>query len=364
MTRYIIGISRSLAGFTPEDVNNPWDFYISDEDNILQGNLPGGSLLWWSRFPNVLLAAFTGLILFFLIKLAFGRLPAYILVILYANSPFFLLNLRRAMSESPLLFFILLCTFITFAAVRQWFITAKLNNPTLRDLKKTFILFTFAGICAGLAGLCKINGLLMTGGIALVCLFIAVAFSGNVSREIRISFVIRTCAVVILTSLAIFILFNPFLYSHPLTNTGRMYKFRLHEMSIQIERYPDQLIHDIKERLTVPLREILLYLTPFQFTGSIWINLILSLTGLTFAIRVIRSGDIDNNARASAITMLIIPLPMSLAAWMTPLNWDRYYLIPIAFSMVYLCIGISFIIKWIASKLGTFHIHLRNQTNL
>src|SRR2546421_7611967 len=53
--RYVVGIGRTIGGYGYRDLNRPWNFNLSDEENIARGNKPNPNLLWWSRVPMCIL---------------------------------------------------------------------------------------------------------------------------------------------------------------------------------------------------------------------------------------------------------------------------------------------------------------------
>jgi hypothetical protein len=120
LTRYIIAIGRLSGGYQVKDLNAPYDWAVDPAKNQTLGTLPSPWLLWWSRIPMTLLAAFSGLIFFLLVRNCSGRISGYAFVVLFINMSYFLTNLRHAMGESPLLFFTGLIIVAGAIALAKW----------------------------------------------------------------------------------------------------------------------------------------------------------------------------------------------------------------------------------------------------
>jgi 4-amino-4-deoxy-L-arabinose transferase-like glycosyltransferase len=118
LTYYLPGLGRLLGGYS-EHLPNDWDWSGNWAANIALGALPGPGLLTAARWPA---AVFTVLSVLPLYGIGFrlgGRLTGLGAALLYAFSGLVLLHGRRAMSEGPLLFFILLTLWLVLVAPRR-----------------------------------------------------------------------------------------------------------------------------------------------------------------------------------------------------------------------------------------------------
>lgn len=330
VARYLIGLGRLAGGYHPEDLNTPWQFDQDYETNVAQGNLPASGLLWWSRLPMAALAALAGWLVFLLLRAAAGRIAGYYFLLAFLGNAYFLTHLRRAMSETPLLFFTILAAVACWRALHELHKAYQQEAVTAKNLRKPAAWSLVAGACCGLAGACKINGLFSAGGLFALIMLSFLLLPGSAGRGLRRTFAIRSAVNSVFGALLVFIALNPYLYSNPLVNTARMFKFRVQEMSIQVAGFPENVLPNSPlERLGVISQRIFENYAWPNFPGARWPNLTLAAIGLGNLLwrawRWLRRGE--NNP--SAAVLLVLPAPLAAAALATPLDWDRYYLFPI-----------------------------------
>ncbi len=199
-TRYAIGFSRWAFGNGSAALPVDWDWALDWEGNVRAGALPAPELLRIARLPATLLAVFTPVIVFLIGRHIGGAPFGAIAAILYAANSFVLLHNRRAMSEGPLLFFILLAFLVA-----------------LRFRSKLFLL----GITVGLAASAKATGLILL----TVALFAALARPAENAKR-SVGAYVRP--LVLLTGgfgLAMFI-FNPALWRQPVAAAQEMVRAR------------------------------------------------------------------------------------------------------------------------------------------
>ncbi len=65
LTRYLVALGRLSGGYSVKDLNPPWSYAVSIPRNESWGAIPSAGLLWWSRLPMALLAAFSWIALIF-----------------------------------------------------------------------------------------------------------------------------------------------------------------------------------------------------------------------------------------------------------------------------------------------------------
>jgi hypothetical protein len=264
-----------------------------------------------------------------------------IFAIFFASSSYLKTQLVRAMGESPLLFFIVLATLFCILGIHQYrrqIIQNKANSSPL----KTYALFLFSGIFCGLAGASKINGLIACAGVAALILSEIFLFSPQLNKNQKMVLSIRYIFVIAVGALVSFIIVNPYLYFNPITHVGRMYKFRLQEMAIQIASFPQSHINSFSERISTLIPETFNLYMPFQFTGAVPIYLTQVLIGFTIVIR----QYFKKSTTIKHIPAGVIMLPLVAAGYMTPLNWDRDLLPCVMFNMIYAPIGLAAIVNW------------------
>lgn len=340
LTRYIIALGRRAGGYGLTDLNTPWDFKVDTATNIALGNMPNPGLLWWSRMPMAILAAFSGLGLFLLVSAAANRMAGYIVVGLFLLNHPLLTMLNQAMSEGPLLASITLATLAGIWACRSWQTIALGTYQSFRTLLPAFMRFVGMGIASGLAGAAKLNGLLMAAAGAGLCVLVALAHPGQLPRPARLTFAIRTSVALCLVAELIFVALNPYLYPDPFTRTGRMFKFRAQAIQAQEALYPDSRIEGPQARVTIVGNRIFQDYVAFRFPGALVINGLLTLMGLWWLIRDAWLGlRRDGQVRPSTVILLVGAITAA-PSLLTPLDWDRYYLLPIVFCTLCIAIGV------------------------
>ena len=126
VNKYSMGLAWWLAGYTVEDVNQDWVWGESFQYNVEAGNTPSPGLLRTARLPSSLFLAGSVLLLFWAAMRFAGRPVAYIATTYYALNPAVLLNGRRAMMEGSLMFGLaaVLLVGVLFVQARGWRIWA------------------------------------------------------------------------------------------------------------------------------------------------------------------------------------------------------------------------------------------------
>lgn len=350
MARYLIGLGRLAGGYRSEELNTPWQFDHDWNWNVDNGNLPESGLLWWSRLPMALLAALSGWLIYLLLRKAAGRLAGAFFLLIFVCNPYFLTHLRRAMSETPLLFFTVLAMSAGFHALQILNLTINEGNVSLKALQKSSAWFILAGACCGLAGASKINGLFSTAGLVLLIVTAGLCLPGFIPADARRIFVIRTAVLSIFAALAVFVALNPYLYPNPLVNTARMFKFRMQEMAIQVAGFPENVINGTAERINVISRRLFEDYAWPGFHGALFLNLFLGASGLANLLLKIRQCRKNMENCFAAAVLLLIPAPLVASTLVTPLDWNRYYLFAVLLVCWCISAGTAMIAGWIPGR--------------
>ena len=335
--RYIIYAGLRAGGIEELGFNLPWDFSQDEAANTARGSMPGPQVLWWSRLPMALLGALSAVLVFLLAAQAAGWWAGWLALALFLANPFLCKSLSRAMSESPLLAFTMLTAGAGFLALRAWRKAAPIAED-MPALQRPFLWFLAAGALAGLAGASKLNGLALAASGAALAGLAAFVHKGPLPRNLRFSFAIRTVVLLVLACLLFFVLLNPFLYTDPLGRMVQMYKYRVYEMGIQIGQFPQHLMPQGLAHLILLARRI--FGTYFALPEVLWpLVMLLSLWGIwglgTRAWKWLR-GEIEaGTGGAASLALLVVPVPLIAVSLTTPLDWDRYYLLPVVFAQIY-----------------------------
>ncbi len=364
VTRYIIGFARKINGFGSDQLNKPWDFSLDRQTNIAQGAVPKPELLKTARTPMVVMTVLSILLLFYITRKYFGVLSAYILFILLVSNNYLAIHLTRAMSESALLFFIILATILLHLASK---IFISDNKPILENKKRLIILsiiMTSIGIIIGITGGIKLNGFLLLG-VGTVLFAIILFFSTyltNVAIKIRI--LILTCVVMVLTitSFSTFISYNPFLYNNTIDRTVAIFKWRIHESVNQRKNYEksDLTKKGIIERAKIVISNIFNKYSTLTFKSAILFNIGLFLAGVMLSLKKSAYFIKGNKKYLPYLILILTTIIAAGPLLLTLLNWDRYFYLPVIFSTIFISIGISQILRFIyinyAQQLFTTHL--------
>lgn len=101
VTRLLLGMGRSLAGFTPPAAD--WDWSLSWDENARRGALPDPRMLWVGRLALVALFPLSLACLYGATRALSGRLGGIVAIFLLGTHTLVLLHTRRAMAEAALL---------------------------------------------------------------------------------------------------------------------------------------------------------------------------------------------------------------------------------------------------------------------
>jgi len=346
LMRYVIGIGRWFGGYGPGDLNRPWNFRLSDEENIGRGNMPNSDLLWWSRLPMSILTVVCALIAFYFVSRCAGRLAGYVLLLLFVFNPYFTTTLCRAMSEAPLLAATMVAAMAGSQAVISWKLAVTQKHRVRKRFLRPLIWFGIMGVLCGIAGAAKLNGLsIILGGLALSLLMIF-AQTSNVSRADIFTTIPFAWASFIRVAALTFGARNPYLYPNPIGRTRNMVTQRLSEMERQQANYSAaQISGPLIPRIFLVGERVFYQCATLRFTGSWIINLLLGSVGLWSLLFAAWAWLRSGAGYGGSLVLLLIAFSASVPALMTPLDWDRYYLFPVFFSTGFIAVGIVRIIQ-------------------
>lgn len=348
--RYIIGASRFLVGYRIPDLNRAWEYSRNANFNVRRGAMPSDGLLWWSRLPMALLAVVSFWLGFLFIKTISGRPAAYIWVGFGIASSFFLLQLRRAMAEAPILFFVMLAAWLCYLALRN------IETHPEGVPRRTWVYLALSGVCIGLAGESKMNGLSVGVGVILATAIVLWKQREPLSNKLRQGALAGM--LVALTAALTFLGTYPYLWPNPLGLTAHVYQNRIAEMTFQSERPGQYPIRNLQERVTILPARIFDDYAVFHFPGAMLLNLGLTLLGVGLLLWGISTSFKRDEPVSAAVTLLSFALTATIPTLFTLLDWDRYYLFSVFFSSLMIAIAIG----WILQKLYNQVLGLRSKT--
>jgi len=348
LPKYLIAISWKISGFTSNQLNSPYNSFVSFEENEIQGNVPSSSLLLSARIPMVILCILSFFLIFIFFLKQFNRVIAYSWLFLVLINSTLIEMLLLATPEPPLLFFSITAFILTLVGQKHWAIF--INNPAEKEeLNKSWFFFTLSGFSIGLAAASKINAFIFCVSLFLLLIYMVFIIKGKLSVKERIKYFIRFFCSAILVAILVFIFLNPSLYPQPIHRMARMLKYRLEVMAGQAVRHNELTSFPMVYRWLIILKTIVKDYSPMNFSFG-WVITSL-MTAIGVIIIIIRNRSINRNVLKPEIVFLAFYFLMIFSSFMSPLLWDRYFLFPIftmnfvmAITLGYL---IDHLIKWI-----------------
>ena len=330
---YAIGIGRFIGGYRRPDLNTPWDFERGLQFNERMGAVPSSGLLWWSRLPMAILGTVSiGLVFFILRKSSIIAAYAWLGMVIF--NPYFSLHLRRAMGESSLIFFTMLTLYFLTRALAS---SKEIGTNQKWSITLWLLL---AGVTTGLAGETKLNGLVILGANLVIAVILGALLNEQFKEKITASFwnSVGTSAICLFA----FIIINPFLWPAPFARGVQMFIDRTKGMSRQITIYSGSYM-DIGQRIPIILRRV------FQDYASLPIpamfNFILVALGVWITFISLRALLARQDFNPSYVAFLIMAFFAATPIWLSPLDWDRYYIFPVLFATIFTAIAIDWIIR-------------------
>ena len=324
LARYVIGLGRRLGGYTV--VNNPWRFYLDWETNLANGAMPSAGLLWWSRLPMAVLAALSCWALYLLLRRCCGRLAGWVWVTDCLLSVYLLHTLGKAMGEAPL---------VAAVVGASWAAERALHS---RSPHRGLFWWTVFGVLAGTAGAAKLNGLILAAAGSLLI----VVWALRLGRR-RIGYAVAGCLVVLGTTAATFVAWNPFLYSDPLAGTQKMLAQRQSEMSQQVIDNPSETLPvGWQGRLRIAAN-VTSVDAPLPWPALVPLHLFLSAAGLLQLLRRSHNWLAGVQMEPGALVILVVWGVASAPALLSQLDWQRYFLLPQLLNMLCMAAGFEYL---------------------
>lgn len=143
LSRILIGIGRILAGAPA--LSADWDWSKTWQGNQMAGALPSSYLLTASRFSVALLYPFSLLLIYWLGKKLSSETGGWLAMFILAGHSIILLHTRRAMSESALVFTLLL-SLASMIVIKKRLWLAALPIALAFNAKQTLIGLFLIGI--------------------------------------------------------------------------------------------------------------------------------------------------------------------------------------------------------------------------
>jgi 4-amino-4-deoxy-L-arabinose transferase-like glycosyltransferase len=343
--RYLIGMGRNLGGYGPHALTNFWDYNTSPEVNVQRGAMPGNELLWWARFPMVMLAAASFFMLFHILIRSFGRVVAYAALVLLGTNPYVQDSVCRAMTESPLVFSIMVAMAASICALLAWE-----RGAVARSLAWVAL----AGAIIGWGAAAKLNAIVGVAAVAGLC-GLAVLRKQAAGWRLRVGYVVAAGAIVGTLAITVFIGVNPYFYRHTADRIVKTLKNRVDEMSVQMKLMPDHAISGASQRAHVLKDRIFERFSPLRFRGAAWITIPLTLFGFlcmfAYALRWLLGTEIRAGPGVTSAVLLAFAVVVAGPTLMTPIDWDRYFLLPVLYCTMAMAVALGRLSQT-ASRIG------------
>lgn len=330
---YLIGIGRNLGGISADQVCQPYDFFISADENIARGAIPNPNLLWWARFPMAILTSISFMILFLMIEKGFGATAGWVYLFLTLGNKYLYYCLRLALGEASLLFF--LCFAMAFAslAYQSWQNKA---IPEQQRIIHILIHFLIMSVFIGFSTASKLNG-----GFAVIAAIILSQSIGlsEIKGIYRTWFLWKFPILIGSVSFFTFFIINPFLYSSPIINSLKLLMFRNLEIGIQESTFSEHQISGIAQQLQIDFQRIFQDYATFNFPGAWIINLMFFCAGFFILLRNFK----QYKSRSTPWIFVLFGGIVSFPSLFTPLDYPRYFLFPVIFTLLLSSVGMAYI---------------------
>lgn len=340
VNRYLIGLSWHLAGFSVNDLPPIWQWPVSYDDNLAQGNRPSDALLTVSRWSSALLLCVSVVVMFSIGYGVGGWSVALFASGLYALHPIILLNGRRAMQEGALLCFGLLCIWFAMQIARR-----------LHDRQQVSIgWWVGLALAAGLTLASKHSGVVFVAG-AFGWVGVAILMGVGATRRVAPTFTqiisapLLLCLSAVISSFLLFLVLSPALWNDPPARVRDLLTERaaLLESQVIAAGGATSFLSRLTGMLTQPfLQPVEIYEAGFwanssafvgevrAYTESVWLGLGGGLIGALFsAIALVGMGLLLFRLRrgdSAAWGILIWLLVTVVTLLLNPVPWQRYYL--------------------------------------
>jgi hypothetical protein len=322
ITYSVIGAARRAGGFTPDRLNPPWQWRATDEENVAEGRVPEPRLLWWGR-AGVTAAAIAGIFVTFMLwRRAAGPSAACLWLALVLVNPYLRMVLRRAMNEGVLLLLLALAAWATTRAVPH--LGRPARAPGARSRAVAWLVA--AAVAAGLAAQTKLNGSLAVPGIMLVAALAAAR--SPLSWRGRIRRVSLAGLLIAVVSYAAFVGTNPSMWPDPFRDSVRSIRARAETVRAQSLQPNARDLAGVPGRARIVATRVFrdYALVPLPVASSILFLIGSGLAGAGLLGWLRRAGGDD-----ALVSLVVIGAGVSVPMLFTPLDWERYYLLPVFF---------------------------------
>jgi hypothetical protein len=258
---------------------------------------------------------------FVLFARAAGRPAAYAWLVLVLASPYLRQELRRAMNEGVLLAVLAAVIWATFRLL------AELDWPYAQWRRGRLVgWLILAGGAAGLAAQTKLNGAIAGFGVLAVMIMATVRHSLSARRRTR--YLVLGAVILAGAETAVFFASNPTLWPYPPRDVVRVVRARRQLIKAQTMGAGDAALLTLSDRArAIPARVF----RDYALVSYTWAGALLAFAGAVLTIGQLRRWLARQNDNHAIVALAVIGACVAAPAFLTPLDWSRYYLLPVYF---------------------------------
>ncbi len=344
VSKLLAGFAWHLAGYTLNDLNETWDWGGDYNYNMQNGHMPPEGLLHAARWSSSILLA-TGVFVVFALGWQLGGAPvAYLASLYYALNPVLLLNGRRMMMEGSVTLFCLLVVLAGTWFLRTW--TSSVGARHVLSLR--WLSAITLGIVSGLALSSKQITVFVLIGVFGACLvYIVILSLRATSQRLRtLGYGIAGLVIASVVTAVVFVALNPVWWNDPIGRTIMALQDRQNLLNIQVSAFGSnngdalggfwrQVFIALPQYYEVPAWQDYIGGEITRYESSLLQGI--SIGGSTFggvlllALFIIGIYALLREKRIESAVRFVIggwTLAVMLAALLlTPLEWQRYYLL-------------------------------------
>jgi hypothetical protein len=123
------------------------------------------------------------------------------------------------------------------------------------------------------------------------------------------------------------------------------------EMGIQQASYPTLLNDGLQCRLQILYHRIFQTYASIRFPGSEVVGGLVGLVGLGYLLYALRRWHRRDVGTGASVVLLFFGVASAIPPLATPLDWDRYFLLPVFFSTSLIAVGLA-LAAWLLWKLA------------
>lgn len=352
MTKYIIAVGRIITGFSRDELNKPYDYTRTFDENSEGGHVPIPNLMVASRIPMAALIVLVGVVLFVLFYQLVSPLMAYGWIFLLVQNTLFLQVMSRAMNEAPVMFFTVVSAVFTYFGFRE--LAQQTGQDGNKEFRTVYLFFLLAGLTLGLAFSTKINALLLFFS-STAWLAVQVFATRSLPRQQRTGLFLKLFLLYFAAALLVVIVLHPFLWRNPVGGIYQMIIYRFSRLSDQSSLYTEFSRLPLLQRWWQLLQRMFTTYTAFDFQACYLLNIPLALFGLIRLGKELVSNVLEKRLPGFLLVLIALFLPLAAAGMMSPLDWDRYFMFPVFIMTLVYAKGIEALFCWLRWLVARIH---------